>query len=76
MYTVLVGLARLIERYRTLAPVATAIFSPKGSCDDLICGGSFTLDEYTLEVSGGISTVAGLDTGVRRLTPLVVALYA
>lgn len=62
--------------YGTAAPVATAIFSTNGSCGDWTCEGSFTLDEYTLVVSGGTSTEAGLETGVREATPLEAAAYS
>lgn len=57
------------------APVATAIFSLNGNGGDLSCGTSLTLDEYTLGVSGGISTEADLGTGVREVTPLEGVVY-
>lgn len=55
--------------------MATAIFSLNGNGGDLSWGTSLTLDEYTLGVSGGISTEADLGAGVREVTPLEGVVY-
>ena len=47
---------------RYWAPVATATFSPTGSCGDLILPGSLTLEVYSPAVGVGRSTVVAILT--------------